>query len=114
MFMPGLACAEIMKAQKPHMAMAKDMPCCPKAPQKSDMGGMLFKDCMKIDLQHAINAPLLKKIDSAKILPYILPQVTANDFGLSQARLIRGPPDPPEIVRLSSLPVFLATQRLRI
>lgn len=116
MFTPSLACAQFMQAQKPHMemaGMAKSMPCCPKETQKSDMGGMLFKDCAKIDLQHATDAPLLKKADIAKISPYILPPaVAAHSYGTMQARLIRGPP-PPEITG-SYPPVFLATQRLRI
>lgn len=117
MFTPSLACAQFMQVKKPHMAMAgmaKDMPCCPKSAQKSDMGGMLFKDCAKIDLQHTTDAPLLKKVEIVKIPPYILPQdVTAHSFGVLQARLIRGPPDPPEIFR-SYPPIFLTTQRLRI
>lgn len=117
MFTPSLACAQFMQMQKPHMAMAgmaEDMPCCPKSAQKSDMGGMLFKDCAKIDLQHTSDAPLLKKVDIVKASPYILPQdVMVQNYGLMQAHLIRGLPDPPEIFRTYP-PIFLATQRLRI
>lgn len=95
--------------------MAKEMPCCPKSDQKSDdMSTMLFKDCAKIDLQQAGDTPLLKKVDIVKVSPYILPQdLIAANFELSQAHLIRGPPDPPEIFR-SYPPIFLTTQRLRI
>jgi len=107
------------KSPKPHMAMAgmaKDMPCCPESDQKSgDMSAMFFKDCAKIDLQHVNDAPLLKKVDLVKISPpYILAQdLIADSFAISGDRLIRGPPDPPEIFR-SYPPIFLATQRLRI
>ena len=120
MFTPSLACAGFMDGQKslkPHMAMsaaAREMPCCPKNTQKPDMGGMLFKDCAKIDLQHADNTPLLKKVDIVKVSPYILPQdMIAESLGILQAHLIRSPPDPPEIFR-SYPPIFLVTQRLRI
>lgn len=118
MFTPGLACAQFMQPHKTHMSMAgtmRDMPCCPKPAQKECPGGMFFKDCMKIDLQHTTDAPLVKKTDIVKIVPYILPQdVMVHSFGILQASLIRGPPDPPEIASLSSLPIFLTTQRLRI
>lgn len=119
MFTPSLSCAQFMHEQKPQMAMAgmaKDMPCCPKPDQKkSDCPDtMLFKDCAGIDLQHVTDLPLLKKVDVVKISPYILPQdVMAQSYGLMQAHLIRGPPDPPEIFR-SYPPIFLTTQRLRI
>ena len=117
MLTPGLACAGVMGNAKPHMAMAgmaKEMPCCPKSDQKSDMGGMLLKDCAKIDLQHVGDSLLLKKVDVVKISPYILPQdLIAVNFEPSQALSIRGPPDPPEIFR-SYPPIFLTTQRLRI
>jgi hypothetical protein len=117
MLTPGLACAGFMGDQKPHMAMAgmaDDMPCCPQSAQKSDMGGMFFKDCAKIDLQHVGDGLLLKKADIVKVSPYILPQdIIAGHFSLLRVRLIRGPPDPSEIFR-SYPPVFLATRRLRI
>lgn len=120
MFTPSLACAQFMqpqtqKQQRMAMAdMAKDMPCCPEDVQKSDMSGMLFKDCAKVDLQHVNDAPLLKKVDTGKVSPYILPQeVMTEGFGFSHGRLIRGPPDPPEIIG-SYPPIFLTTLRLRI
>lgn len=121
MFTPSLACAGFMdnpQSKKPPMAMAgmaKEMPCCPKSTQKSDgMGTMLFKDCAKIDLQHVGDSLLLKKVDFVEISLYILPQdLIGANFELSQAHLIRGPPDSPEIFR-SYPPIFLTTQRLRI
>ncbi|MBI3442094.1 MAG: hypothetical protein HY052_09900 [Proteobacteria bacterium] len=117
MFTPSLSCAQFMQTQKPHMAMAgmaKDMPCCPKADQKSDMGTKFFKDCAKIDLQQAGDGLLLKKVDSVQASPYILPQdLIAAQFEFSRAHFIHGPPDPPEIFR-SYPPIFLTTQRLRI
>lgn len=93
--------------------MTQEMPCCPQDVQKSDMSGMLFKDCAKIDLQHVADALLLKKVDITKISPYILPHDLIADVRLSQARFIRGPPNPPEISG-SYPPIFLITQRLRI
>ncbi len=117
MFTPGLACAQFMDYHKPHMAqMAKDMPCCPKSKSTSDMGGMLFKDCMKVDLQHANDLPLLKKVDIAKhTFPAVQVLAFNEGFASISNRTARGPP----FERLSDLseshlPIFLATQRLRI
>lgn len=114
MLTPGLACAQFMHGQKQHtsmVGMVKKMPCCPKS---ECPGTKLFKDCAKIDLQHATDVPLLKKAEITKILPYILPQDhLAGNLVASRGLLIHGPPDPPEIFR-SYPPVFLATQRLRI
>jgi hypothetical protein len=117
MFTPGLACAQFMQHQQPHMTQtAKDMPCCPKSKAASDMAGMLFKDCMKIDLQHANGAPILKKVDIAKHTFPVVQILALNEgFGFVGNRTARGPP----FERLSGLsethlPIFLATQRLRI
>jgi len=75
---------------------------------------MLFKDCAKIDLQHATDAPLPKKVDIVKISPYILPQaLIADSFAISTGLLVHDPPALPDIFR-SYPPIFLATQRLRI
>jgi len=119
MFTPGLACAQFMQhqQQQPHMAqMAKDMPCCPKPAQKDCPGGMFFKDCMKIDLLHASDAPILKKVDIAKhTFPVVQILALNESFCFISNSTARGPP----FERLSGLsethlPIFLATQRLRI
>ncbi len=112
MFMPGLACAQFMAPQKSGTAA---MPCCPKS-KTTPMGVMLFRDCMKIDLQQAHNPPLLKKMDIAKqIFPIIQTPSLDKDFFSIKNYAVRGPP-PERLSSLSAptLPVFLATQRLRI
>ncbi len=117
MLTPGLACAGFMDNQKPSMAMAglsKGMPCCPKSDPQSDMGTKLFKDCAKIDLQHADNAPLLKKSDIAKVfLPVIGTQDQSNAFSPASLE-IRG--SPPERLSASEThpPILLSFGRLRI
>ena len=121
MFTPGLACANLMhntsQSKAPsHHEMGKDMPCCPKkSAEKSDMGTMLFKDCAKIDLQSAGDGALLKKAEIVKADPsYVLSHdLIIGRPGTAKTLLIRGPPDPPEILS-SYPPVFLATQRLRV
>jgi hypothetical protein len=118
MLTPGLACANMMSRGSTHRVtaeMAKGMPCCPESEHKSDMGTMLLKDCAKIDLQHVGDSLLLQKTDIVKAaLPSILAQDRiAGNLLPSQARFIRGPPDPSEGFR-SSPPIFLTTQRLRI
>jgi hypothetical protein len=118
MLTPGLACAKMMPHENAHKAMAgmaKGMHCCPEPEHQSDMGTMLFKDCAKIDLQYVGDSQLLEKTDIVKAaLPYSLAQDRiAGNLVPSQARFIRGPPDPPEVFS-SYPPIFLTTQRLRI
>lgn len=116
MLMPGLACANMMHTQEPaaaHMHMAKDMPCCPKHKPSPDSATMLMKDCMKVDLQQASDAPLLKKVDLVKYAPFFIPPVTfQQNIGISEAKRARDPPER-RSVSLKS-PVYLSTLRLRI
>jgi hypothetical protein len=112
MLTPGLACAQFMGHQKPFMA--KEMPCRPDHEKSPDVGAAFFKDCAKIDLQHADNAPLLKKPDIAKVFfPFVYAQRLGNSLS-SVGLAIRGPP----LGRLSASethpPILLYSQRLRI
>jgi len=118
MLTPGLACARFMphhKASAPHMHMAKDMPCCPKQKTPPCDGTMLFKDCMHIDLQHTVDAPLLKKADIQKYTPALfLSDAFGRGFNVMASRTARGPPPDRQAVLAESQPVYLATLRLRI
>jgi hypothetical protein len=116
MFTPGLACAQFMQHQQSHMAgMAKDMPCCPK-PKLPDCAGMLFKDCMKIDLQHTADTLLLKKQVPVKYgFDFATLVISPLAASIVEANAARAPPFERSLgVSQTNLPVFLATQRLRI
>lgn len=114
MFMPSLACGNLMFAKKAQAA--QETPCHGNV-QKSnaDEATMLFKDCARIDLSHADHGNTIQKpeIQIDKVF-YALIDLSANSsFTPVRANQIRGPP----IIAAASEtypPLYLTTQRLRI
>lgn len=116
MFTPGLACAKYMNHHPaPVTSMEKGMPCCPE--QKTpDCGATFFKDCMKVDLQHLDSAAVLKKQDLMK-QDYSLTTLPSlqQPAAIAEANTARGPPFTRSLgIAPVNIPIFLATQRLRI
>lgn len=112
MFLPGLACAKILD-HAPTKQM-EGMENCHGMKDKSPSNGvMLFKDCMKSDLQTASDYPVIKKQVLEKqvfFIPVIL-QSLISFRGKANSQST-GPPH--HFAALSYPPVFLTTLRLRI
>jgi hypothetical protein len=116
MFAPGLACAQFMNADQAPlmkagaMQMANEMPCCPQS--KAPHGIAFFKDCLKADLLHSHDAPVVKKVDMAKYSPaFAAPKAPVRAFAVSARYAARGPPDR---LALEQHSLYLSTLRLRI
>jgi hypothetical protein len=114
MLTPGLACAQFMDNHK--APMAKTMSDCPKSKTSPEKGMTFFKDCLKVDLQQASSAPLLKNPDIAKhSFPFVQVLALNKEFSSPGNHAARGPPFEGRLsLSGTQLPIFLMTQRLRI
>ena len=119
MFTPALACGVMMCANPARAASdeaVRDMPCHDEQQDKDKQPGlMFFKDCLKVELAQADGGDTIKKPDIkvAKIFYGPATLIAGYSFDLVDSYQIRGPPIEAAQSR-TRLPLYLATQRLRI
>lgn len=114
MLTPGLACGGMMCANEEQAA--RKMPCHEMQDDGKTKGVMFFKDCAGIDLAQTDHGGVVKKSDVQidKIVFAWANITVAYDFAFVDVHQIRGPPPPDRNTILSSLPLYLSTQRLRV
>lgn len=117
MFLPGLACAEIMEhGGKPQAPAALQMQDCHGTQVQAEAEGvMLFKDCMKADLQSAGDGPLLEKPVFALLsFAFLAFSTVLAAQAIAAAVNARPPPVPAYARRSKSAVVSCLHRRLRI
>ena len=114
MLTPSLACANLLccVTKNQQQEQSQDMPCHKQEKQQTDV--MFMKDCANLDLQAATDIVFVKKqVSQPHDLFVLTDDVLRSPVNKLAAVGIRGPPRD-IVLASSSLPVYLATLRLRI